>query len=766
MSWKSIAWGAISQAQKSIDTVLSNANMPDEGGYNDLDAFSDISGYVGSTLYTSTPVPPKEPQIQEDSDPSPLPSDHSDTEICSLSNEDNISNDMNQELSDSNQMSQSTEFKQVDLFSVPSQEASLINTPEPLANHQLDDVDNSKELQDNPDPVEVENALDSDIPRITVDNQHSMLTTDNVLVQSNEAEEPSHSLTQLREMLKVREAKLFELHESYAQLHDKYELIKENARAEVDQLLAEKDEKIQLLFQEGEKLSKQEMQQNKHIRKQRNNIKDLEYKNKVSAGRLSDIEKVNATLKEDKTSLEISVKKEQEVNKKLETAFSQQEKELLVSKREQSNMLIKIEELSDLNSKSNSEISSLRHSTLTSEISTENAIKSAEDSFQQQMQQTLADQNTAFMLERRSLQEKLNDLEQTLVWKEQSASRQEDRFKEEIEELRAHVERGEQKIQQYSQSISSSTQPLLREIEHLRTSHNDQSQNWSSVESNLRSELTKSHQENARLKEDIHLVQDEKQMLEIRITSMDKKLMGHREEQQHNVQLLESLKAELAKSKLEGQDQESRFKLWKDSYQGSIEQLQEENRKLQADLLEREREVNLTTAYTKPFLSSLDIHVDQNNSIKSTEHEEITLDRANSTASLSDADQYSDTGVGSLWSSATQVDRLQQLLRQKEGQMSSYKQQTIRLEKTCTLLTDELAKLTATNQDLKNKLDEVPKLKKQLLQLNKRHETTLEMCGEKIEENEELKLDLKDIKEMYKSQTEELVTLLQKNTNS
>ena len=255
-------------------------------------------------------------------------------------------------------------------------------------------------------------------------------------------------------------------------------------------------------------------------------------------------------------------------------------------------------------------------------------------------------------------------------------------------------------------------------------------------------------------------------MLEIRLTSLEKKLRSQREEQQHNTQLVETLRAELATSKIETHDQGSKFNLWKESYQSSIEQLQEENRRLQADLLERDRELHLSTAYNKPFLSPLDIHVDQQSSnIKPADQEYVGLDRTHSNTSLSDPDQFSDTGVGSLWSSATQVDRLQQLLRQKEGQMSSYKQQTVRLENTCKMLTDELGELTVTNQDLKNKLDEIPRLKKQLQQLNKRYETTLEMYGEKIEENEELKLDLKDIKEMYKSQTEELVGLLQKKKN-
>ena len=82
----------------------------------------------------------------------------------------------------------------------------------------------------------------------------------------------------------------------------------------------------------------------------------------------------------------------------IETTNTQQEKELLVLKREQSNLLIKIEEFTELNNRINSEINSLKQSTMTTEISTENAIKSAEDSYLQQKRQAIADQDTAFMV--------------------------------------------------------------------------------------------------------------------------------------------------------------------------------------------------------------------------------------------------------------------------------------------------------------------------------------------------------------------------------
>ena len=335
MSWKSLAWNALSQAQKSIDTVLSNANAQGGDGYTELDPFSnDLSGFVGTTLYTSSPLPPKEPPSQTDSGDSALPSDQSDTEECSLNNGECIDgeSDTNQGLSNSSQVTDSTEFKEVDLFSVPSREDdSLLDTTDQLTrNSQL--IENGSHVE-YASPVITESTLpvadnNTDTPGILENEDKS------ISLQSEQTEDSSLPMSELQEMLRVREAKLLELHESYAQLHDKYELIRENARAEVDQLIAEKDEqvsscvrlclftiylndiiKIQKLFHEGEQLSKKEIQLNKHIKKQKNNIKDLEYKNKVATGRLSEIEKVNSNLKDEKTDLETLYKKEQETNK-------------------------------------------------------------------------------------------------------------------------------------------------------------------------------------------------------------------------------------------------------------------------------------------------------------------------------------------------------------------------------------------------------------------------------------------------------------------
>lgn len=60
-------------------------------------------------------------------------------------------------------------------------------------------------------------------------------------------------------------------------------------------------------------------------------------------------------------------------------------------------------------------------------------------------------------------------------------------------------------------------------------------------------------------------------------------------------------------------------------------------------------------------------------------------------------------------------------------------------------LTTELAALTAKVEEQSASLAE-------LSDLQKRYDALLQLYGEKLEESEELKLDLQDVKDMYKAQ--------------
>lgn len=72
-------------------------------------------------------------------------------------------------------------------------------------------------------------------------------------------------------------------------------------------------------------------------------------------------------------------------------------------------------------------------------------------------------------------------------------------------------------------------------------------------------------------------------------------------------------------------------------------------------------------------------------------------------------------------------------------------------------LNTELSTLTLKIEELNAKVMDVTILNGSLHDIQTRYDALLQMYGEKMEENQELRLDLEDIKEMYKTQIDQLL---------
>lgn len=60
-------------------------------------------------------------------------------------------------------------------------------------------------------------------------------------------------------------------------------------------------------------------------------------------------------------------------------------------------------------------------------------------------------------------------------------------------------------------------------------------------------------------------------------------------------------------------------------------------------------------------------------------------------------------------------------------------------------------------EELNVKVMDVAVLNESLREIQTRYDALLQMYGEKMEENQELRLDLQDVKEMYKTQIDQLL---------
>lgn len=107
-------------------------------------------------------------------------------------------------------------------------------------------------------------------------------------------------------------------------------------------------------------------------------------------------------------------------------------------------------------------------------------------------------------------------------------------------------------------------------------------------------------------------------------------------------------------------------------------------------------------------------------------------------------------------------DHIQLALQQKEGEVRALQEQIALLETSKANLQDELVKLTNSNELLKKEVSKLQQTQVQLADLTKRYETALVLIGEKEEQVEELKADIQDLKQTYKSQINALADQLEK----
>lgn len=120
-------------------------------------------------------------------------------------------------------------------------------------------------------------------------------------------------------------------------------------------------------------------------------------------------------------------------------------------------------------------------------------------------------------------------------------------------------------------------------------------------------------------------------------------------------------------------------------------------------------------------------------------------------------DEQFDLGSAPSYTNMFEMQMLQTNLKQREGELQQLHWEMNRREQERKLLNSQIASLLSRIEDLEAKLSELEGTKAQYVELHQQYDTLCQLYGEKVEENEELKLDLQDIKEMYKAQIDQLL---------
>uniref|UniRef100_S4RVR4 TATA element modulatory factor 1 n=1 Tax=Petromyzon marinus TaxID=7757 RepID=S4RVR4_PETMA len=538
---------------------------------------------------------------------------------------------------------------------------------------------------------------------------------------------------------------------------------------ETAELLRQKDEQVKGLLEEGEKLSKQQLQTSTIIKK-------LRAKEKENEGLLSKHSRHTRELEGDLQQLQQVLDGKEEVEKqhrdnirKLNAVVERQEKE---TARLQAELLALQENNRTLQAAYDNaykELTELHRANASRESEAQEAVLSREVQAHEQMRLALEQQQEEAIQQHEALSMQVTDLRLALQRAEQQQARKEDYFRQELSEMQQRLQEAEGRNQELSHGVSTATRPLLRQIENLQGTLSAQSASWEKLERSLSDRLAESQMQQAtavqreRAAQESMLASMQSQEVRGRLhgqLDMEKQRQHELQEQQsRSLVELETLREEHLKTLEEARKDKTLL----------LSQLEVERAKVDAEkkraliaqeaLKEKVRLKRISVVLSHSSSSSVGL----NESVSGPSASAVTQVR------LALAEDHTSVrvdvlmGPGNVYEAlrlnagSSVIESLQSQLKQREGEITQLQTEIGKLERTRMLMTEELVKLSTQNEELQESAEEVPKLKGQLKDLEQRYNTMLQMYGEKAEEAEELRLDLQDIKNMYKAQIEELL---------
>uniref|UniRef100_A0AAG5DLZ4 TATA element modulatory factor 1 TATA binding domain-containing protein n=2 Tax=Anopheles atroparvus TaxID=41427 RepID=A0AAG5DLZ4_ANOAO len=110
-----------------------------------------------------------------------------------------------------------------------------------------------------------------------------------------------------------------------------------------------------------------------------------------------------------------------------------------------------------------------------------------------------------------------------------------------------------------------------------------------------------------------------------------------------------------------------------------------------------------------------------------------------------------------LLNNTSMLETLQATLKQRDGEVQQLQWELNRFQQERLVLNMEISNLTIELDNIREKCDRRNELEEEHNEQQKRYDALLQMYGESVEKTEELRLDLIDVKEMYKLQIDDLL---------
>ncbi|KAH8386772.1 hypothetical protein KR093_002442 [Drosophila rubida] len=527
--------------------------------------------------------------------------------------------------------------------------------------------------------------------------------------------------------------------------------------------LTECNEMIAGLQSEGEKLSKEILQQS-------NIIKKLRAKEKTS----------DTLLKKNGEQISLLSSESERLKKSL-AAKEEMERSQIEAVNRMTNEKRRVDE-------ENAECRS-RNEDLQSKLA---ALQTSFDGVKGDLQQRQRHEQHQIQAENQEYVQQLSDMREKLRLTEHNMAKREQQLREENRDLLRRLEAAESRAECSTQELSMSTTPLIRQIEALQKTLNQRSTSWSKDEQQLLQKLEDA-QAQLRSLQQLESVQHEKQeLLRTRCDLLEEKLANA------------LMQSESAKITLRQQELDATLK--QSDYESQVEALQ-------AQLQQRQQQLDVLQSQCQQLESESELHRKQQQQHQRafqpniSSSSELTLEAVKASAELAesrcqkqqlqlhaspplslvddsgsteealggiidwqgdDLECASNSGrqpsgmiqgvhLSFLAGNTTTLEHLQALLKQRDGELTHLQWELSRLQAERGVLDGEISSLTMELETLKERIVGYEVMEKGYEDLQHRYDALLQMYGEKVERTEELELDLVELKQAYKLQIDELL---------
>ncbi|XP_032233087.2 TATA element modulatory factor [Nematostella vectensis] len=548
--------------------------------------------------------------------------------------------------------------------------------------------------------------------------------------------------------------------------------INERHHEEFTTLLSEKDEQIAELLAEGEKLSKQELQSNTIIKKLRAKEKENDALIKKQTKKIEELDSEVKRMTEVLTSRDDSHCKQEDAIIKLDAYAKKQQEELVKLKAELDDANEKNRSLQTTLDNAYKELTELHKDKATRESTTKEAVLSAEMKAKENLRMALEKARRDFDRESEQMALQISDLQASLSRAEQKGTRREDGLRQEITDLQQRLQEADARNQELATSVSNATRPLLRQIENLQSTHSNQASSWEKVERNLTERLNEFQSQLLEAQEKERLASQSALQAQNRLSSVESQVRSYRtdrsrleaelELERSKIRSLEDTlsreqaRAEASLTKIKKLLEEANQDKAHAEQQLAVEKsrMETERTKLKAALDEKEKRLSRQSSFGSfPPPSPTTATADDG----SQENADSTSQRGHARMSITGSSVVDGLARGIMGgATAPIVERLQAQVRAKEGEIDLLQEDLVALEKSRDSVTEELARVTDKMERLEADQEELISLRAQYKELEQRYNAVLQMYGEKEEEAEELRMDLHDVKAMYKQQLEQL----------